>query len=105
MLRVRWCIVPVSIPSIRHLGEFDDALVDCEECGKQFRADHLVEGGEEMSRKDLAKAIVMFLPKLCPLSEMSAFNLMFSTSVGAGKGSPGYLRPETAQSIFYISCY
>ena len=34
---------------------------------------------------------------------MSAFNLMFSTSVGAGKGSPGYLRPETAQSIFYIS--
>ena len=31
---------------------------------------------------------------------MSAFNLMFSTSVGAGKGSPGYLRPETAQSIF-----
>jgi len=31
---------------------------------------------------------------------MSTFNLMFSTGVGAGKGSPGYLRPETAQSIF-----
>tara|TARA_B100000945_G_scaffold143418_2_gene114722 strand:- start:399 stop:2057 length:1659 start_codon:yes stop_codon:yes gene_type:complete len=85
-----------------HLGEFDDALVDCEECGKQFRADHLVEGGEEMSRADLAKAIANVSCPSCSssLSEMSAFNLMFSTSVGAGKGTPGYLRPETAQSIF-----
>ena len=85
-----------------HLGEFDDALVDCKECGKQFRADHLVDGGEEMSRTELAKKIINISCPSCssPLSEMSAFNLMFSTSVGAGKGSPGYLRPETAQSIF-----
>ena len=85
-----------------HLGEFDDALVDCEECGKQFRADHLVKGGEEMSRADLAKAIANVSCPNCSsaLSEMSAFNLMFSTFVGAGKGSPSYLRPETAQSIF-----
>ena len=85
-----------------HLGEFDDALVNCEECGKQFRADHLVEDGEEMSRADLAKAIAKVVCPNCSssLSEMSAFNLMFSTSVGAGKGVSGYLRPETAQSIF-----
>ena len=85
-----------------HLGEFDDALVDCKECGKQFRADHLVDGGEEMSRSELAKKVINLSCPSCnsPLSEMSAFNLMFSTSVGAGKGSPGYLRPETAQSIF-----
>ena len=85
-----------------HLGEFDDALVDCKECGKQFRADHLVDGGEEMPRPELAKKIINISCPSCssPLSEMSAFNLMFSTSVGAGKGSPGYLRPETAQSIF-----
>ena len=85
-----------------HLGEFDDALVDCEECGKQFRADHLVDGGEEMSRADLANAIANVSCPNCSsaLSEMSAFNLMFATSVGAGKGTPGYLRPETAQSIF-----
>ena len=85
-----------------HLGEFDDALVDCKECGKQFRADHLVDGGEEMSRTELAKKIINISCPSCssPLSEMSAFNLMFSTSVGAGKGAPGYLRPETAQSIF-----
>ena len=85
-----------------HLGEFDDALVDCKECGKQFRADHLIDGGEEMSRSELAKKIINISCPSCssPLSEMSAFNLMFSTSVGAGKGAPGYLRPETAQSIF-----
>ena len=35
-----------------HLGEFDDALVNCDDCKKQFRADHLVDGGEEMSRED-----------------------------------------------------
>ena len=85
-----------------HLGEFDDALVDCKGCGKQFRADHLVTSGEEMSREELSNAI---MGTACPgcgkeLSEMSSFNLMFSTGVGAGNGSPGYLRPETAQSIF-----
>ena len=85
-----------------HLGEFDDALVDCKNCGKQFRADHLVKDGEEMSRDELSDAVA---GTTCPgcgdeLSEMSTFNLMFSTGVGAGKGSPGYLRPETAQSIF-----
>ena len=85
-----------------HLGEFDDALIDCKNCEKQFRADHLVKDGEEMSREELSDAV---LGTACPgcgdeLSEMSAFNLMFSTGVGAGKGSPGYLRPETAQSIF-----
>ena len=73
---------------------FDDALVNCEECGKQFRADHLVEDGEEMSRADLAKAIANVVCPNCSssLSEMSAFNLMFSTSVGAGKGVSGSFR-------------
>ena len=35
-----------------HLGEFDDALVDCPDCGKQFRADHLVDGGDALTRED-----------------------------------------------------
>ena len=85
-----------------HLGEFDDALVGCMECGKQFRADHLVKGGEEMSRTDLSNEISKISCPNCSsaLSEVSSFNLMFSTAVGAGMGLPGYLRPETAQSIF-----
>ena len=85
-----------------HLGEFDDALVGCMECGKQFRADHLIKGGEEMSRTDLSNEISKISCPNCSsaLSEVSSFNLMFSTAVGAGMGLPGYLRPETAQSIF-----
>ena len=69
-----------------HLGEFDDALVGCMECGKQFRADHLIKGGEEMSRTDLSNAISKISCPNCSsaLSEVSSFNLMFSTAVGAG---------------------
>ena len=85
-----------------HLGEFDDALVDCPDCGKQFRADHLIEGGDALTREDLAKAVSKTVCPNCgaELSELKAFNLMFSTGVGSGRGAPGYLRPETAQSIF-----
>ncbi|SVB85102.1 uncharacterized protein METZ01_LOCUS237956, partial [marine metagenome] len=85
-----------------HLGEFDDALVDCPDCGKQFRADHLVDGGDALTREDLAKAVSKTACPNCgaELSELKAFNLMFSTGVGSGRGAPGYLRPETAQSIF-----
>ena len=85
-----------------HLGEFDDALVDCPDCSKQFRADHLVDGGEDMSREVLANAVSKTACPNCGagLSKLKAFNLMFSTDVGSGKGAPGYLRPETAQSIF-----
>ena len=85
-----------------HLGEFDDPLVNCDDCGKQFRADHLIEDGEEMARDKLANALSRTACPNCGagLSEMTAFNLMFSTKVGAGKGLQGYLRPETAQSIF-----
>ena len=56
----------------------------------------------KMSRDELAKAISGWraLVVVLPSPEMTSFNLMFSTGVGAGKGLPGYLRPETAQSIF-----
>ncbi|MCT9846935.1 hypothetical protein N7563_23060, partial [Leclercia adecarboxylata ATCC 23216 = NBRC 102595] len=38
----------------------------------------------------------------CDLTEASAFNLMFQTTVGPvqDSGSVAYLRPETAQGIF-----
>ncbi|MGQ0534756.1 MAG: glycine--tRNA ligase [Methanobacteriota archaeon] len=34
------------------------------------------------------------------LDEPRAFNLMFRTTIGPGKGRTGYLRPETAQGMF-----
>ncbi len=71
-----------------HVDNFKDDMVDCKECKKRFRADH-VEGNR------------------CPeckgeLTEPRAFNLMFKTNVGAlaDAASVAYLRPETAQAIF-----
>lgn len=71
-----------------HVENFKDAMVDCKQCKKRFRADH-VEGDR------------------CPeckgeLTEPRDFNLMFKTYVGAlqDAASVAYLRPETAQAIF-----
>ena len=85
-----------------HLSEFDDPLVECKECNKNYRADQLVKEGDGMSRDELAEVLKSTCCPSCEgaLSELSAFNLMFATQVGAGRGVRGYLRPETAQSIF-----
>jgi glycyl-tRNA synthetase len=71
-----------------HIEQFHDILVDCKECKKRFREDHLEQdscpecGGE--------------------LSEPRAFNSMLKTKMGVSEetGVETYLRPETCQSIF-----
>ncbi len=71
-----------------HTGAgFTDPLIECAECKKRFRTDHL---------EDVKK---------CPecggaLGEERPFNLMFETQVGAQGDTKSYLRPETAQGIF-----
>ena len=79
-----------------HVGNFYDMMVDCTECKRRYRTDHLM--------RDLG---VSELPKECPncggeLTEPREFGLMFETYVGATKDtqSVAYLRPETAQAIF-----
>ena len=71
-----------------HVEQFHDILVDCKECRKRFRQDHL-----ETER--------------CPecggeLSEPKAFNSMLRTQLGVSDDTAvnTYLRPETCQSIF-----
>ena len=71
-----------------HVESFTDPMVDCKDCKKRFRADHV-----ETER--------------CPecggeLTEPRMFNLMFKTFLGAveNDSSVVYLRPETAQGIF-----
>ncbi len=71
-----------------HVGSFHDPLVECRDCHRRFREDHL-EGDS------------------CPecdgeLSEARQFNLMFKTFVGPveDQAAEAYLRPETAQGIF-----
>jgi glycyl-tRNA synthetase len=71
-----------------HVEAFHDMLVDCKECKKRFREDHL-----ESER--------------CPdcggeLTEPKAFNSMLRTKMGVSEDTAveTYLRPETCQSIF-----
>ncbi|MDQ3955874.1 MAG: glycine--tRNA ligase [Actinomycetota bacterium] len=74
-----------------HIDTFTDPLVECTNCHKRFRADHLN------------------LEKACPScgrgpdwTEPRQFNLMFKTHMGPVEDSANvvYLRPETAQGMF-----
>jgi glycyl-tRNA synthetase len=94
-----------------HVGGFNDAMVDCKECKKRFRADHLVEdatGQDLEGRLDDMKKILDEQVK-CPncgkknWSDVRNFNMMFQTRLNTTDGAPeeiAYLRPETAGAIF-----
>ena len=73
-----------------HVEGFTDPLIECRNCHRRFRADH-VESDQ------------------CPTCGVSGqfteprnFNLMFKTFMGPVEDSTAvvYLRPETAQGIF-----
>jgi len=91
-----------------HLDAFSDMYVECVSCGETYRADHLVKGLHDnpaaLSEAQLGK-ILKENEVRCEnckgeLTSPRKFNLMFKTSVGAGKGKAAYLRPETAQGMF-----
>ncbi len=78
-----------------HEEVFTDPMVDCTNCKKRFRADHVIEDFGDLST--------------CPncglkgtLTEPRQFNLMFKTFMGPVEEDAAmvYLRPETAQSIY-----
>jgi glycyl-tRNA synthetase len=91
-----------------HTTGFNDALTDCKECKKRFRADHLIE---ELTGKDMEGDLdgmtkVLQDQKLkCPQcgksnwTEARTVNMMFKTEMN-GVDEPVYLRPETAGAIF-----
>ena len=73
-----------------HVKNFIEPLVECKQCRRRFRADHLEAG-----------------TRVCPecggeLGDERMFNTMFKTFVGPVEedASVAYLRPETAQGIF-----
>lgn len=112
-------IVELSCPTVTpyavleasgHVGEFSDFMTICSECGEASRADTLLESShpnpDALSKSELQELLVSVNPE-CPncgahsWSEVSAQNLMFNTTIGAGtSGRPGFLRPETAQGMF-----
>ena len=82
----------------------------CTECGEASRADTLLESShpnpDALSKSELQALLLNINPE-CPncgaqaWSEVTAQNLMFDTTIGAGtSGRPGFLRPETAQGMF-----
>jgi glycyl-tRNA synthetase len=91
-----------------HLDAFVDPLVECTQCHKRFRQDHLQEEFAERKGLDDPDAVAMAdLP--CPhcgtkgaWTEPRMFNGLLKTYLGPVESDEGlhYLRPETAQGIF-----
>ena len=105
-----------------HLGGFSDPLMDCKECHERFRADKLIEDWADENSYDLGGSVDGWTQEqmknfidekniCCPscgkhnFTDIRQFNLMFKTTIGATSdendpNATGWLRPETAQSIF-----
>lgn len=96
-----------------HVENFNDAQIDCKECKKRHRADHLIEDAlenvkvEGLSPEDLNTLIIENDIK-CPncgsknFTDVRTFNLLFQTYIGpvASNSEPVYLRGEIAQGMF-----
>ncbi len=89
-----------------HLAGFSDPLVDCKNCKKRWRADHLLEA-KSAEMAGLREAPVEMKDVRCPacggeLGEERQFNMMMKTFLGPVEEAAAvvYLRPETAQGIF-----
>ena len=106
-------VMPESVfEASGHLDTFDDMIIECPDCNRSSRADHLVEDGTDIEEaeslsKEKVEEIISERDLICPGcgselggTEVEDFNLMFETGIGPGSGQPGYLRPETAQGIF-----
>jgi glycyl-tRNA synthetase len=91
-----------------HLAAFVDPLVECTNCHRRFRQDHLQEEFAERKGLDDPDAVAMAdIP--CPhcgtkgaWTEPRMFNGLLKTYLGPVESEEGlhYLRPETAQGIF-----
>jgi glycyl-tRNA synthetase len=95
-----------------HVNHFKEPMVECVECNKRFRADHLLEEyakqscveTEKMSLDEIQKALKK-LGITCPecgggFKPPQQFLTMFETTIGPYSGAIGYGRPEAAQGIF-----
>ena len=92
-----------------HVENFTDPIIRCKECGRIYRADHLVEeklgiNAEGLSILEL-ESIIKSKGLRCPvcngeLEGVRNFNLLFKTQIGPYEGNDGFIRPELAQGIF-----
>lgn len=92
-----------------HVDHFTDIMIECTSCGSAYEVTELVkeEIGEDIEglTKEEAKNVIDEEGISCPkcggsLGQTYDFNTMFRTEIGPRGERTGYLRPETAQSIF-----
>jgi len=105
-----------------HLENFSDPLIECKQCNKRSRYDHLAELTDKEIEKELKKEGTIGTNTPEVQQQMKAFkkkwrkcecgatikenpkqfNLMFKTFLGPVEGEAAvmYLRPETAQTMF-----
>ncbi|WP_405135371.1 glycine--tRNA ligase [Nocardia sp. NBC_01388] len=92
-----------------HVAVFNDPLVECLNCHKRHRQDHLQEAYAEKHKGIEDPDAVSMELIVCPdcgtvgkWTEPRDFNMMLKTYLGPVETEDGmhYLRPETAQGIF-----
>ncbi|WP_427870287.1 glycine--tRNA ligase [Leucobacter luti] len=89
-----------------HVEVFSDPLVECLQCHKRYREDHLIEEFEEKKGRapegGLAEIVCTNCGTRGEWTEPRAFSGLLKTFLGPVDDEAGmhYLRPETAQGIF-----
>jgi glycyl-tRNA synthetase len=88
-----------------HVDAFHDPLVECLNCHKRFRADHLEEAYQAKHGHPAVSLVEVNCPHCGAKGQFTPpreFNMMLKTFLGAVESDDSlhYLRPETAQGIF-----
>ena len=89
-----------------HVEVFSDPLVECLQCHKRYREDHLIEEFEEKKGREPKGGLDEIVCANCGTrgqwTEPRAFSGLLKTYLGPVDDEAGmhYLRPETAQGIF-----
>ena len=95
-----------------HVEHFKEPMVECTQCKRRFRADHLLQEQAKMSdteteklslaelKSEIDKRNVRCAECSGALGEPKYFMTMFTTTIGPYSDAVGYGRPEAAQSIF-----
>jgi len=95
-----------------HIEHFKEPMVECSNCHKRFRADHLLRDTAGITESEAEKMTLAQLKETieklnirCPecggtFIEPKLFLTMFKTTIGPYSDAVGYGRPEAAQGIF-----
>ncbi|PFG29499.1 glycine--tRNA ligase [Paramicrobacterium agarici] len=89
-----------------HVATFTDPLVECQQCHKRHRQDHLIEGFEKKKGRAPRDGMSEIACPDCGTkgrwTEPQMFSGLVKTFLGPVDSAAGlnYLRPETAQGIF-----